>query len=167
MLPLIQTLFDISLLRKGPENIPRSWLLLYAVILLRTTALFAGVALVESFTMEGLQADLIVWFVGLACFSMAVLVAGKALRLLQTLTALIGIGAIVTFIMIAIIVFGRPFLGESIANGAAQLLLLWSVVIKGHIIARAIGWHWYAGLVVSIAVLLVQLSVPTGSAPAT
>jgi hypothetical protein len=38
----------------------------------------------------------------------------------------------------------------------AWLILLWSVSIKGHIIASAIDRHWYIGLSIAVAVFVLQ-----------
>jgi hypothetical protein len=38
----------------------------------------------------------------------------------------------------------------------ANLILLWSVPVEGHIIARAISRHWYIGVLIAIAVFVLQ-----------
>ena len=49
MLSLIRTLVDITLLRKGPEDIPYSWVLLHMCIALWMLALLATAALITNF----------------------------------------------------------------------------------------------------------------------
>ena len=48
MLPLIRTLFDIALLRKGPESVPRSGILLLMSLVLWALAVAAYNAVFES-----------------------------------------------------------------------------------------------------------------------
>ena len=49
VLPLIRTLFDIALLRKGPDAIPRSSLLLLMAVGLWLFSSLAGLALIDRF----------------------------------------------------------------------------------------------------------------------
>jgi hypothetical protein len=37
-----------------------------------------------------------------------------------------------------------------------SLVLLWSVPVEGHILARTIDRHWYVGIVVAMAVFIFQ-----------
>jgi hypothetical protein len=82
---------------------------------------------------------------------------GRRERVLQTLTAIIGCGALVTIAMLVSLVLLSPYLGARIAYIVVYLVLAWSVLVKGHIIARAMDWHWYPGIAVAMATLLVQL----------
>lgn len=157
MLALLETLFDIIRLRKGPDAIPYSWpltliaLLLWLlsglVIMLMTAELDDQDYLVSTFT----------GVVGLACYASVVVLSGYTPRLLQTLTAILGCGALIGFMYIAGAVFLTPFLGANIANIAVTLILLWSIPVEGHIIARAIDRHWYLGIAVAMAVFIFQL----------
>ncbi len=157
MVTLIQTLLDITLLRKGPEAIPASWFLFGVTVLLRTFAVILLVVAIEQFTLKSVRLDLVVWLVGLLCFGTVLVMAGKRERLAPTMTALVGIGAIVTFAMLVVTVVGGALFADQPVATVAQLVLLWSVIVKGHIMARATGWHWYAGLLISLGVLLLQL----------
>ena len=154
---LIQTLLDITLLRKGPQHIPASWLLFGVAVVLRTLAVLLLVVAIEQFTMQSVKADLVIWLIGLLCFGGVLVAVGKRERLAQTMTALVGIGAIVTFAMFLVTVVGGALFAQQPVMTVAQLVLLWSVVVKGHIMANATGWHWYAGLLISLGVLLLQL----------
>jgi hypothetical protein len=97
--------------------------------------------------------------ISLACFGGILIAAGKPDRLAPTLTALVGVGAIVMVAWITFFSIGTALFAPSMVQMVAQAILLWLVVVKGHIIARATGWHWYAGLLVSVGVLLLQLVV--------
>ena len=153
---LITTLWDISLLRKGPDAIPASWLPFAMAIVLRGIAVVLSVAFIETFTLHYVKIDLVVWTLGLVFFSAIVVITGKGARLSQTLTALVGIGALITFAVLAVRVLGARVLPEATVLTISLLLLLWSVVIKGHIMARALDWHWYLGFILSLVVFLVQ-----------
>jgi len=75
---------------------------------------------------------------------------------LQTISAILGCGALISLAFVAEFVLFTPFLGQSISALVAQLILLWSVPVEGHIIARAIDRHWYVGILIAISVFALQ-----------
>ncbi len=158
MLPLIRTLVDITLLRKGPEDIPYSWVLLHMCIALWMLALLATAALITNFDATDAWVSLASAIVGAICYVVVLSATGYGGRAVQTLAALIGCGAVISFTMLAEIVLFTPFLGRDIASLIAFVVLVWSVPVKGHIIARAINWHWYAGIVIAFSIFLLQLA---------
>ena len=99
--PLIRTLFDITLLRKGPDAIPRSGLLLALVVGLWVFASLAGLALIDRFDETDFFLGLFSGFAGIACYAAIVVLGGFAPRLTQTLTALVGCGALIFLIFVA------------------------------------------------------------------
>ena len=54
MLPLIRTLFEIVLLRKGPEDLPRYWFLLVLIVALWLISALSVLALIERFEKQRL-----------------------------------------------------------------------------------------------------------------
>ena len=158
MQQLLQTLFDIVLLRRGPEDIPHSWIVLYMCAGLWTGAVLATTMMIASFDVADAWIAVGSAGVGLLCYGAVLTLAGFKARFLQTVSAMIGCGALISFGMLALLVLFTPFLGQDIANLGAFLLLVWSVPVKGHIIARAINRHWYIGIVIALAIFLVQLS---------
>jgi hypothetical protein len=154
---LVHTLFDIIRLRKGPDAIPHSSLLFAMAIALW---LFASVAVIATSAEPDLRDFLfgvVTAAAGLLCYVAIVLFAGRAPRLLQTVTAIIGCGALLSVLYVAVDVFLAPFLGENLTGLVAMLILFWSVPVEGHIIARAIDRHWYVGIVAAMAVFVLQL----------
>lgn len=92
------------------------------------------------------------------CFySVVLLVTGHAKRSLQTLSAIIGCGSLLTFVFVTEYVLFKPFMGARIAGIIATLIIFWSVPVEGHIIARAIGQHWFIGIAIAIAAFILQL----------
>ncbi len=156
MLPLIRTLFEIVLLRKGPEAIPRSGVLLVLVVGLWVFSSLAVLALISRFDESDFFLGLFSGMVGVLCYAALVIVSGHATRVLQTISAILGCGALITLAFVAEYVLFMPFLGQKIAEPIAQLILLWSVPVEGHIIARAIERHWYIGILIAIGVFALQ-----------
>ncbi|MCH7834877.1 MAG: hypothetical protein IH911_07355, partial [Proteobacteria bacterium] len=84
MLPFIRTLFDIALLRKGPEDIPRSWLLLYLSAALWLFTILTAAVLIESFDVRDVWIAVVSLLIGVSCYMGVLLVAGHSSRSLQT-----------------------------------------------------------------------------------
>ena len=159
MLALFETLFAIIRLKKGPDAIPYSWFL---CLITMTMWLFAGLAM-TAVTEELGEADFLLGtftgVVGLACYASIIVLSGHTPRLLQTVTAILGCGAMLSLLFIAGDVLLSPILSASVANLVVTLILLWSIPVEGHIIARAIDRHWYVGIVAAMAVFVFQLFV--------
>lgn len=163
---MFETLFDIIRLRKGPDAIPYSWLLCLIAMALW---LFAGLSTTIMSEELGEQDFLLGTFtgvVGLACYASIVVLAGHTPRLLQTVTAILGVGAAINFLFVAGNVFLTPFLSENLTRLVVTLILLWSIPVEGHIIARSIDRHWYIGIVAAMTVFIFQLFVYTLLKPA-
>jgi hypothetical protein len=156
MLALFATLFDIIRLRRGPDAIPYSWML---CLLSLVMWLFAGLVLtlqIDEMTDRDYIIGTFVGVVGLACYAALVVTAGHTPRLLQVLTAVLGCGALITFMFVVGRVLLTPLIGDNLANVVVTLVLLWSVPVEGHIVARAIDRHWYVGIAVAMAVFIFQ-----------
>ena len=156
MLAFIKTLFDIVTLRKGPEAIPYSWLLLNAATVMWFLPLLVATVVVPGFGGAAAAASVASWALSLACYAAVIVLAGFPSRLLQSLTAIIGCGAIIFVAQVVGLVAASVLLGAAAAELVIYLLLFWSVYVKGHIIARTISRDWYVGLVIAIGVFLLQ-----------
>ena len=157
MLALFETLFAIIRLKKGPDAIPYSWFL---CLITMTMWLFAGLAMTAATEELGETDFLLGTFtgvVGLACYAGIIVLSGHTPRLLQTVTAILGCGAVLSLLFIAGNVLLAPILSASVTNLVVTLVLLWSIPVEGHIIARAIDRHWYVGIVAAMAVFVFQL----------
>lgn len=167
MQALIRTLFDIVLIRKGPDAVPHSWLLLYAAVGLWFFPLLVAAILVPNFRGPVIAVSVFSWLISLASYTMVVVLAGYRSRLLQSLTAIIGCGALVFLAQVACLIFLTPFLGAALVQIVVYLLLFWSVHVKGHVISRTINRAWYVGLMIAIGVFLLQyafsIAVASGS----
>jgi len=167
VLALIETLFDIIRLRKGPDAIPHSVVLFVVIIALW---LFAGLVMIL-LTAELDEKDFVIGMVtgiaGLLCYAAIVMLYGKSARLMQTVMALLGCGSLITLMIVAGNVFLPPFLSENISNLIVTLILLWTVPVEGHIISRTIDRHWFVGVVAAMAIFIFQLILYLAMDPAT
>jgi len=156
---LIKTLFDITLLRKGPEDIPASWFLFLLIVAFWLFSGLAGVALIKTFDESEYVLGLYNGLVGILCYASIVILSGRSNRLLQTISAIIGCSALISLAVVAEYVLFMPFLGEFPTSLIATLIVFWSVPVKGHIIARAVDMHWYFGIIIAIIIFSLQFAV--------
>jgi hypothetical protein len=119
-------------------------------------ASFSALVLIDP---EG-QQDHVVIFVsgllGLAFYAVVLFVTGHRRRMLQSLSAILGCGALLNLLFVLEYVLLRPFLGAQIAGIIATLIIFWSVPVEGHIISRAIDQHWFVGIAIAILVFILQ-----------
>ena len=165
MAALIKTLFDIIRLRKGPDAIPYSWIL---CLLTLTAWLFSGLLMMmlsERLTDQDFLVGTFTGVVALACYATIIVGANHRPRLLQTLTAVLGCGALLTFIVVACNILLVPLLGADPVSVVVTLILLWSIPVEGHILAKAIDRQWLFGIVVAMSVFIFQLYLYSLLAP--
>jgi hypothetical protein len=156
---LLRTFFDIIRLRKGPEHLPDSVLVLLYALGLFGFAMFVSTALIEPITGSGtntLPQSVAVSMMGYVLYWIVLAVTGYARRVIPTIASVMACGSILTVLMVAAFVMLNPFLGANFASIVAWLILMWSVPVKGHIIARAIGQHWYIGIAISGTIYIMQ-----------
>ena len=156
MLPLIRTLFDIALLRKGPESIPRSGVLLLMSLVLWVVAAVAFTSLIENADGADVRRELLNFVLAMSCYYAVLVSSGHSERILQTLTALIGCGALMALCFTAALVSIGQLAGQAFISMLAILYLIWSMSVEGHIIARAIDRVFYIGVLIAFAIFVFQ-----------
>ena len=157
VLALIETLIDIIRLRKGPDAIPHSTFLLVVIIALWLLAGLLMMFLTAELDEQDFVIGTVTGIAGLLCYAALIVLSGKSARLLQTVMALLGCGALLSLMFVAGNVVLTPFLSENITNFIVTLILLWTVPVEGHIISRTLDRHWYIGVAIAMAVFVLQL----------
>lgn len=155
---LLKTLYDIICLRKGPEDLPAS-----PVLLAFAAALWCATFALAYAAFEWLDSTRLVIagsasLLAIGAYQLLLLISGHSGRTLQTQTALIGCGSVISLVYIGLLVISGRF-GQQVAvvfEVIAQLVSLWSVPVKGHIIGRAIDVHWYVGIGIAGGVFVLQ-----------
>jgi len=159
MLALIRTWFDIIRLRKGPDAIPQSTVVLAVAVALWLGGGILLVVIFDRFDTKDFVVGIMTSVIGLLCYAAILNFFGKAERLIQTLSAIIGCGALLTIAFAAGNFFLTPLVGARVTGNVVFLVLLWSVPVEGHIISRAIDRRFLLGFVFALAVLFLQLYV--------
>jgi hypothetical protein len=144
------------MLRKGPESVPASmFVLAFAVGLLLLSFLCTAILMSEPGT-DDLGLSFLITIASYVLYWIVLLVNGYAHRLLPTLSSIMACGSLLTIAGVAARVFLGPFLSANLTMVVAQLILIWTVPVKGHIIARAIGRHWYLGIAIAMTIFVMQ-----------
>lgn len=121
-------------------------------------ASFCAMVLIDPAAEQEYASSLLTNGLWIGFYAAVLVVTGYSRRILQTLTSVLGCGAILTMLFVAKFVFLRPFLGEDFAGVIAALIIFWSVPVEGHIIARAIDRHWFIGIAIAIAAFVLQFT---------
>ena len=102
----------------------------------------------------------ILWaLIVLSTYGAIVHLAGFRERVMQALTAIIGCGALLS-VFFAFVYSGLgPFLGREFLGLAVYGFVIWSLSVKGHIIATAVSRRWWVGALIATAVFIVQLVI--------
>ena len=93
---------------------------------------------------------------GMVIYSGVLFLTGQLRRFVPIMSAVIACGSILTLLFVAAYVLLNPFLGADIAVVVATLIIIWSIPVEGHIIARGIEQHWYIGIVIAMTVFITQ-----------
>lgn len=163
MLALIRTFLLIALRRLGPEDLPDSSLLFGLAVIAYAVAQVVivlplygpGATLLRAVVLDVALLYACVW--GLLRFT------GRPARFRQTLTALFGTGALLTVLMVPL---NSWFTATSVPDQPAVLptvgillMLIWSLVVNGHIVARALSAPLGVGLVFSVIYFFINYLV--------
>lgn len=165
VLSLILTIFDIILLRKGPDALPRAPVMLFIAIALWMLSSIGAWITLDSYTGNTFLLGLLVGIIGLIIYALLINATGKAGRIRQSITAIIACGAVISFSVLFAEAALPLFLSKEQASAVVTVMWLWSVPVEGHIIARAIERPWYVGLTAATTVLFVQLFLLSSLGP--
>jgi hypothetical protein len=152
---LLVPLFDIILLRGGPEQLPASTGLLAVVVALNVAVSALIYSLIPN-APNNWQTQLIVGtVVSLLWFRVAFSLANKPERFLQTSTAIFGITTLFIPALIPMIATLLPYIEkpDPTVNPPAALSLLaavlgiWLLIIQVRIVRSAFEWHLVAAII--------------------
>lgn len=144
------------MLRKGPEQVPDSWLVFLFALGLMQFASFVAATLINLGENYSHLLTLISNLLGMGIYSAVLFLTGNLRRFVPIVSAIIACGSILTLLFVAAYVLLNPYLGGDIAVVIATLIIIWSIPVEGHIIARGIEQHWYIGIAIAMTVFITQ-----------
>jgi hypothetical protein len=162
---LIRLFLEICLFKKGPQDVPRSELLL-GLAVTASILLGAVLALMEPDWITDILRTLLGTALMAALFWVALRVVRMPQRFVQTATAGFGCDALVTLIAAPLLVFGQwvPDLRGEV--GALLLLaMLWQVAVLGHILRHALSVGFASGLMLAFGYTAAAVQLVTAFFP--
>ncbi|MGR8920836.1 MAG: hypothetical protein ACU85V_14570 [Gammaproteobacteria bacterium] len=157
---LLRAFWSLSTLRLAPQDIPRSTALL-ALATLANVSLSTAINQIQlplgsALLVAGLE--MLVLF-GLSSALLFYLSFGA--RIVQTLTALMGCGALIGAVVLGLM----AVLGPDIPTGLRVLVFLWNLLVMAHILRHALNVHFVLAFFIAVgyAIFLLQVIVFIGT----
>ena len=116
-------------MRKGPEHVPDSILVLVVALGLFALAMVMSETLIITTGNSVLIESIYVSFGGYILYWIVLLATGFAQRLLPTVSCIMACGSILTIARVVLFVILAPLLGVNTASLIAWLMLIWSVPV--------------------------------------
>ena len=144
-------------LRKGADAIPHSWFVFLLAIGMLVISSLSAMLLIDSSRDQDHVLTYAGYALGLFFYGSVLFLAGFASRMLQTISAIVACGALITFLYVAEYIVFQSLFGSEFASLVGILIIFWSVPVEGHIIAKAIEQHWFVGITIAIVALVLQI----------
>ncbi len=160
MFVLIKILFDICLLRKGPEDLPANSSLMWGLVgVSLTVSIFLGMIIYDTHT--AIFSSVLGLFFSFVFTK--ILLSKKPERFIQTFSAMLGA---ITLINLISLPFVAPLSNEDLDNNIATLLsllsfafLIWAVIVYGSIFSRAISSTFGYGIAISVGYVFLSIVI--------
>ncbi len=159
VLTVYRTFLQIALLRKGPESIPHSQVLLFLVTAVWLAVEFVGTFAVNAKPLRSILIDLILVAVSLLIYAFVVAMFRRRDRILRLLVAVLGTSALFGIMMFTCLLLMPYVLVSDGINWIIVAIALWSVTLEAHIMAKVIEQPWSVGFLVAFAVFVLQLQL--------
>lgn len=155
---LIQQLFAICLFQKGPQHLPKASVVLAVLLISNAAVNFLMLNMNGGGWASGLQ-TLTALLLDVLFISVCLLGAGKLPRLTQTLSALLGVDAIISFLALpamATLVLGQ---GGIVVFLLMVILIVWHWAVIGHILRHALDQRLSFSLGLALLYLLTAYQI--------
>jgi hypothetical protein len=155
MKEFVRLFLDIALLRKAPQDVPDSGLLL-GLLLIVDVLVSTLLGIVEGNAWEGFLQALTAAGILLAFTGVLLLLTGHQNRLRRTASAALGCDALITLMAFPLTVMSRLFEGLGMLF---LMVIVWNFVVYAHILRHALGIGWALGGVLALIQLMVTLDL--------
>lgn len=155
---IVKIFLEICLLRSGPQDLPASAIFLGVVFVANA---FVGLIILS--IEAPFQAAVPQFFVSiglLTAFSWIILTAsGKATRLQQTLTALLGADTLISLFALPFLIWISLNQSYGLAYYVLFASMLWSIAVVGHIVRHALSSSYLFGFGLAILYFFTSFQV--------
>ncbi len=162
MMQLVRLFAAICLLRAAPQDLPASRALLGFTLGLYL--LFAWLLAIPAYgEARALQVALLDTALLVVFIQSLLFLLSRSARILQTLTAMAGSGCLLGLLALPLVVWGQPSQAEEQVSGlllyAWLLLLVWNLLVAGHILRHALSTSLGIGTGVSLLYALFSMQL--------
>lgn len=154
---ILKAFIDVFLLRKGPDDLPKSSLLLAVAIGMSIVVNFLFYAIIESELPTNLFLEFATELVKITSYLLILVVFGLVSRIMQTMTAIIACNAILGLLLTVILMVSQQFLNKELDAAFAWFITCWLILVEGHIISRAAKLHRVTGIAIAVVIFILQL----------
>lgn len=174
MIPLLEAIRDLLLLRRGPQDLPHSPRLLLGVCLF-TLALQMTIAFVLGIEGNALLAGIVGLVFNLGVLYLLLSLRHLRNRFVQAGTALLlcGLAFSLLSLPITLMVGGHPPTPETMTPlqallGAISLpIVIWYLIVNAHVLRHSLDLPFLAGLLIAVLwLVLAGLGISMGGVPA-
>ena len=155
---LLNTIFSILTLRKGPDALPHSAFLLAVALAVLWAVLIAEGYLITTAESPNHLLSLALLVVHISSFWLILQIAGRGARFLQAITASAACGALVSLASLLLYLLLIPMVGLQNASSVPVALQLWLLLVDGHILSRSIDQHLLVGIALVMIIFFAQLT---------
>jgi len=138
--------------------LPKSWLIFFAALVVSVFVSIITTEIVTAGVDPMHDVTLLLAVINAAFYFLVIQVAGYPRRYLQSLTAILGVDAIITLVYLVGFVTINLFADEATIVSFVWLITGWSVTVEGHIIARAIERPWAIGIAIAVLSYILLLT---------
>ncbi len=154
---LIRLFTQIALLRRGPQDVPASPLLLALTVAVYFAITFAVTAVLPPIEGPGVAAQLVDVAFTLAWYFVVLKLLGRPERILQTTTAVFGFQAVLAPVLVVAGWLVWRFQQDPMWQFPVTLmglgLLIWYIAANQHVVKAALEWSIYA----SVGLVILQI----------
>jgi len=136
--------------------VPDSLSVLAFAIGLLLFSFFCSATLMPATGNDDLGVSFLTAIMSYVVFWLVLVSTGYSNRLLPTISSIMACGSLLSIAHVVAFVLLTPFLSVDMTTIIVWLILIWSIPVKGHIIAKAIGRHWYVGIAIAMIIFLMR-----------
>lgn len=162
---IVRPFVEICLLRRAPQELPHSTFLLAIMLVAHTVlSILLNAVVLDGWTaiLAGVTDTLLV---SVLTASLLFLHGFKA-RIVQTLSAMTGTGAIISLLAIPLFTWhaGAQQSGTVSAPGSLMMfgIVVWSLAVSGHILRHALSVSFFLGILIAVAFYGISYTVFSG-----
>ncbi len=169
MLELCKAFAGIATRRLGPEDLPASAFLIALVAVAYLVTQLPSALMLFGQSFDALRIMAIDLGLIAVAFWLLLAIGNRRARYAQTLAAALGTRALIGVMILPLLAWrggsGEPMASSPLPGAFLLALLLWSFVIDGHIISRALSKPFLLGVVIAIGLFFLQREVLFGLVP--